>query len=69
MKHEILSGWKIPDLSGPYTFCVEVQFRSGSRPIVVMPAVANQLGAAAGLLSTWFAVNVFLSTPEKGAQY
>ena len=41
----------------------------GSRPIVVMPAVANQLGAAAGLLSNWFAVTVFLSTQEKGAQY
>ena len=41
----------------------------GSRSIVVMPAVANQLGAAAGLLSNWFAVTVFLSTQEKGAQY
>ena len=40
----------------------------GSRSIVVMPAVANQLGAAAGLLSNWFAVTVFLSTQEKGAQ-
>ena len=47
------------------------QFRSGpgSRPIVVMPAVANQLGAAAGLLSNWFAVTVFLSTQEKGSQH
>ena len=46
------------------------QFRSGpgSRSIVVMPAVANQLGAAAGLLSNWFAVTVFLSTQEKEAQ-
>ena len=66
--------WKIPDLSGLYTLCVVLrcdQFRSGpgSRSIVVMPAVANQLGAAAGLLSNWFAVTVFLSTQEKGAQY
>ena len=32
----------------------------------MMPAVANQLGAAAGLLSNWFAVTVILSTQEKG---
>ena len=44
------------------------QFRSGpgSRSIVVMPAVANQLGAAAGLLSNWFAVTVSLHTRERG---
>ena len=62
-------GGKFPIYHGLVLRCDQFRSGPGSRSIVVMPAVANQLGAAAGLLSNWFAVTVFLSTQEKGAQY